>query len=62
MGVALVAIHGRSEKYHSGGRSGLSLGVPVDLINDYLIDNSKRLGIPGTQEAIEETINSQYCS
>ena len=61
-GVALLAIHGRSEKYHSGGRSGLSLGVPVDLIKDYLADNSERLGIPVTQEEIQKTINSQYCS
>ncbi len=61
LGVALVAIHGRSEKYHSGGRSGLSLGVPVDLIKDYLADNSDRLGIPVTKKDIETTINTQYC-
>ena len=61
-GIALLAIHGRSEKYHSGGRSGLSLGVPVDLIKDYLVSNSERLGIPVNQNDIESTLSSQYCS
>ena len=59
---SLIAIHGRSEEYHSGGRSGLSMAVPVDLIRDYLDANSKRLGIPvtGSWEYIQ-TINTQYC-
>tara|TARA_B100001964_G_scaffold242485_1_gene317493 strand:- start:286 stop:1263 length:978 start_codon:yes stop_codon:yes gene_type:complete len=61
-GIALLAIHGRSEKYHSGGRSGLSLGVPVNLIKDYLVSNSERLGIPVNQNDIESTLSSQYCS
>ena len=57
----LLGIHGRSEEYYSGGRSGISLGIPIDLIKDYLIDNSKRLGIPVTKKEIQEIINSQYC-
>ncbi len=60
--LTLLGIHGRSEEYHSGGRSGLSLGVPIDLIKDYLTDNSDRLGIPVTEKDIEKTIKSQYCS
>lgn len=59
---SLIAIHSRSEEYHSGGRSGLSMAVPVDLIKDYLDANSKRLGIPvaGSWE-YAQTINTQYC-
>ena len=29
--IGLIAIHGRSEDYVGGGRSGMSLAVPVDL-------------------------------
>ena len=60
--LTLLGIHGRSEEYHSGGRSGLSLGIPIDLIKDYLTDNSDILGIPVTEKDIEKTIKSQYCS
>ena len=60
--LTLLGIHGRSEEYHSGGRSGLSLGIPIDLIKDYLVDNSDRLGIPVTEKDVEKTIKSQYCS
>jgi hypothetical protein len=45
--AGVVAIHGRSEEYgNSGGRSGVSLGVPMALIKNYLISNSGRLGVP----------------
>lgn len=45
--AGLVAIHGRSEEYaNSGGRSGVSLGVPMILIRNYLISNARRMGIP----------------
>ena len=45
--AGLVAIHGRSEEYaNSGGRSGVSLGVPMILIRSYLISNAGRMGIP----------------
>ena len=43
----LIAIHGMSEGYGDGqGRSGVSLGVPIDLAISYLGDNAKALGIP----------------
>lgn len=42
----LIAIHGRSEEYaNSGGRSGVSLGVPIDLFVDYLGKNARKYGI-----------------
>jgi len=48
----LVAIHGQSESYerqgNNLGRSGISLGVPVDLIKEYLLNNAESLGIPRT--------------
>lgn len=63
---SLIAIHGRSEDYHSGGRSGLSMAVPVDLIKEYLDNNSKRLGIPSGAPSSRSweyvnVINTQYC-
>lgn len=43
----LIAIHGRSEEYgNSGGRSGASLAVPIDLIANYLGKNANKYGIP----------------
>lgn len=43
----LFAIHGRSEEYlESGGRSGTSLGIPLDLFSNYFISISKEFGIP----------------
>ena len=36
LAIGLIAIHGRSEEYISGGRSGMSLAVPIDLAKDYL--------------------------
>lgn len=43
----LIAIHGMSESYkESQGRSGVSLGVPLDLVAKYLGKNAKTLGIP----------------
>ena len=44
--VGLIAIHGRSEEYISGGRSGMSLAVPIDLAKDYLTKNADNSGIP----------------
>ena len=42
----LIAIHGRSEEYgDSGGRSGASLAVPIDLFVDYLGSNAGKYGI-----------------
>ena len=43
----LIAIHGMSEEYgSSGGRSGTSLGMPLDLFTDYLANNADKYGIP----------------
>lgn len=61
----LIAIHGRSEGYEtngqSQGRSGVSLGVPVDLIREYLLSNAKRLGIPSAIDEVTSLVRSQYC-
>jgi len=58
---SLIAIHGRSEEYSSGGRSGLSLAVPVQLIESFLRDKSATYGIPSTAEAINAIESRQYC-
>ena len=43
----LFAIHGRSEEYlESGGRSGTSLGIPLDLFSNYFVSISQEFGIP----------------
>jgi len=39
----LIAIHGMSEEYgSSGGRSGTSLGIPLDLFTDFLVNNADK--------------------
>lgn len=58
---SLIAIHGRSEEYSSGGRSGLSLAVPVQLIENFLRKKSTTYGIPSTIEAINTIEINQYC-
>ena len=62
----LVAIHGKSEGYESNGqllgRSGMSLGVPVDLIKDYLFANAEKFGIPKNTDEIKTIIHEQYCT
>ncbi len=58
---SLLAIHGRSEGYVDGGRSGISLGVPVDLIKEYLVENGTELGIPIEANDINQTTITQYC-
>jgi len=57
----LLAIHGRSEEYRSGGRSGTSLAVPVDIISEHLRKKSTEYGIPTTDLEIYNLIYSQYC-
>jgi len=43
----VIAMHGMSEEYlQSGGRSGTSLGIPLDLLINYLGNNHKKYGIP----------------
>ena len=57
---SLIAIHGRSEAY-GAGRSGMSLGVPIDLISDYLSKNSSKYGIPIKDSELRALVNKQYC-
>jgi len=59
--IGLIAIHGRSEEYASGGRSGTSLAVPIDLVSGYLRANSVMFGIPATDSEIGNILKSQYC-
>lgn len=61
LAVGLIAIHGRSEDYAGGGRSGMSLAVPVDLAKDYLTKNADSLGIPQDYKMIETLLRKQYC-
>lgn len=58
---SLLAIHGRSEEYAGGGRSGLSLAVPIDLIKTYLRDNATALGIPSNNDEVNAVELRQYC-
>tara|TARA_Y100001978_G_scaffold132968_1_gene118858 strand:- start:4 stop:966 length:963 start_codon:yes stop_codon:yes gene_type:complete len=42
----VIGMHGMSEEYlNSGGRSGTSLGIPLDLIVDYLGENAESYGV-----------------
>lgn len=59
---SLVAIHGRSEGNSAGGRSGLSMGVPLDLIKDELKLKAKEYGIPATDQEVNEVAKKQYCA
>lgn len=58
---ALIAIHGRSEDYSAGGRTGISLGVPIDLIKDFIARRAPDLGIPLTHDEIKKVAIEQYC-
>ena len=63
LAIGLIAIHGRSEEYISGGRSGMSLAVPIDLAKDYLTKNADDLGIPrGEYSKLEKLLRKQYCN
>ena len=42
----VIGLHGMSEEYsNSGGRSGTSLGIPLDLIVDFLGENADSYGV-----------------
>lgn len=63
--AGLIAIHGRSEEYgSSGGRSGVSLGIPINLVSGYLLSNAKRLGIPTADDyqkmVLDTCINTSF--
>lgn len=58
--AGVIAMHGRSEEYgSSGARSGVSLGIPMILLKNYLTTNSNRLGVPIGQEYKDIVLN--YC-
>ena len=49
----VIAVHGRSEAYGStSGRSGVSLGVPLDSLADFFKANSVKLGIPSGNQYV----------
>ncbi len=53
----VIGLHGMSEEYgSSGGRSGTSLGVPLDLFVEYLGKNADRYGIPIGKDYYDEVI------
>ena len=42
----VIGLHGMSEEYsNSGGRSGTSLGIPLDLVVDFLGENADSYGV-----------------
>ncbi|MDA7435783.1 hypothetical protein N8630_01965 [Synechococcus sp. AH-601-C19] len=53
----LIGIHGRSEGYDAGGRSGVSLGIPIDLIGS-TIASSTKFGIPSNRNIITQEISN----
>lgn len=44
----LIGIHGKSEEYTTGGRSGLSLGLPIDLVSTQINEKAPLLGAPSS--------------
>jgi len=47
----VIAMHGMSEEYgESGSRSGIGLGIPLDLFTEFFRNNSKKYGIPDERE------------
>ncbi len=60
---SLLAIHGRSEDYRGGdGRSGVSLGIPIDnQIVTYLKSIASQRGIPVGESKLRSLINQHYC-
>ncbi len=47
----VIAMHGMSEEYgQSGSRSGIGLGIPLDLFTEFFRNNSKKYGIPDEKE------------
>ena len=53
----VIGMHGMSEEYsNSGGRSGTSLGIPLDLIVDFLGENADSFGVLVGREYYDEVI------
>ena len=58
----LIGIHGRSEDYHGEGRSGISLGIPIEgKIKNFLKNKKNEYGIPFGESEIRNIVNNQYC-
>ena len=60
--LSLLAIHGRSEDYISGGRSGVSLAVPLILVKDQILAMADKYGIPTKKSQLKKIWEGQYCS
>ena len=61
--LGVFAMHGMSEEYqNSGSRSGTGLGIPLDLITDYLAANHEEYGILFGESYINELIKRCYTS
>ena len=60
---SLVGIHGRSEDYRGGdGRSGVSLGIPIDReLLAFIRSIASQRGIPVGEEQIRPLVNRSYC-
>jgi len=59
----VFAMHGMSEEYqNSGSRSGTGLGIPLDLITDYLAANHEEYGILFGESYINELIKLCHSS
>tara|TARA_Y100000994_G_C15658431_1_gene428439 strand:- start:281 stop:1210 length:930 start_codon:yes stop_codon:yes gene_type:complete len=55
MYTGVIAMHGRSEQYlNSGGRSGTSLGIPLDLFFDFFGKNADKYGILTGEQYINQ--------
>ena len=53
----VIAMHGMSEEYsNSGARSGTSLGIPLDLVVDYLGENADSFGLLSGRKYYDEVV------
>lgn len=58
----LLAVHGRSEGYGDQGRSGISLGVPIEGdIKRHLANNANTYGIRVGESQIRGYVNTTFC-
>jgi hypothetical protein len=58
---SLLAIHGSEGYDQGGGRSGISLGVPIDLISEYLKINAEKFWVPTSPSETEKVAIQNYC-
>ena len=57
----LIGIHGMSEEYPSGGRSGTSLGIPMDRVSAFLQKQVERYGIAVAEQFLMLAL-TDYCA